>query len=624
MVEEQQTAGATPGTPGPAFGKTLEDLLIALRRSSKDLAFYPEGHPQLQRSLERALDELKAAVGSRATLQLTVSRTGFAFEGRPVGAENRQLATMAAELFVRRIQRIFFAPGVGADDLAAFLRVITADPKQLLQQGGPGKVLAAQGAGRIQVNEFDFRRVGGAAAPAGRGAGTGGQEASGPGGGGGRPGAGPGRGGPGTGGQATPGRPAAPSAGMRSDGAQAGRVPAAGSGAGRATMEEAAAGGAGSSQAAQAEAGAAAPGSVPSPGQELLASLASRKGPKERTVEALIERLEQEATSGTPGGYEWAAAQLEAAADQAIAEDQLGEVLAILESFLRHRQGDGLKPAVRERAARAIQTIAGEEALAYLVGHLDPGAGGSVEELPAVLVGLGPRVIPPLLDRLTLADQAEARAALVATLARFLEVARGEVTGALQQAERDQAGQLAVSIGAVGGEAGVGLLAPLARHRDATVRREAVRGLGRIGAPSVHRHLLQALRDPDPAVVEAAVGFVGTAKVKLAIPTLLRLASQRALAGQPFAVRKAAVAALGAMGDPGSIATLTGLLYTRTWFKRAAGDELRQTAALALLDTGRPEGRQAVEDGMRSRRGDVRRACDAALRKQAEDKPGQG
>ena len=163
MDKEGQTATAASGSSGPAILKALEDVLITLRKSSKDLAFYPPGHPRLNRSLEQAAQELNTVVAAHAPLTLAVSRAGFTFNGQPVGKENRQLATMAAELFVRRIQKIFFAQDVGPEELAGFLRVITSDPKQLVQQGGPIKVLAAHRVGRIQVDEFEFRRVGTAA-----------------------------------------------------------------------------------------------------------------------------------------------------------------------------------------------------------------------------------------------------------------------------------------------------------------------------------------------------------------------------------------------------------------------------------------------------------------------------
>jgi len=229
-------------------------------------------------------------------------------------------------------------------------------------------------------------------------------------------------------------------------------------------------------------------------------------------------------------------------------------------------------------------------------------------------VGLGARVIPPLLRRLAAEDQEEVRERLAATLVRFYEAAEPDLTQALQALDRDQACHLAPILGEVGGEAGVALLACLFRHRDAQVRGEALRVLGRFDEPAAQRLLVQALRDPDPVVFEVAVRFVGAVKLKQVTPMLQRLAGQRVLTGNPFAIRKAALAALGAMGEAGTVPILRGILYTRTWFQRAAGDELRQAAALALLAMGRPEAREVVVAGARSRRGDVRRACTAGLR----------
>jgi len=270
--------------------------------------------------------------------------------------------------------------------------------------------------------------------------------------------------------------------------------------------------------------------------------------------------------------------------------------------------------AGQERAARALETIAGGNTMAYLVEHLRTGGGESAEQLPVVLVDLGVRAIPRLLTQLATEDQEAARGRLVATLVRFCEGSQPDLTQALQGLDRDQASQLAPILAGIGGETGMVLLTCLFRHRDPRVRSEAVRELGRFEAPAAQRLLMQMLRDPNAAVLEAAVGLAGATKLKLATPMLLRLARQRVLRGKPFAVRKAAMAALGAMGDPGIVPILRGLLYTRTWFQRAAGDELRQGAAQALLAMGRPEPREVVEAGTRSRRGDVRRACIAALR----------
>ena len=598
MDAERQAAAGSTGVIGPAFLKGLEELLVTLRRSSKDLAFYPTGHPALERSLERALRQLHAMVGARQPLTITVSRTGFGFEGRPLGAEKPQLASMAAELFVKRIQKLFFSGGVEAEELTAFLRMITSDAKELFQQGGPGKVLAGQGVRRIQVNEFEFHRLAETPAPATRTAGG--------------PGAKAGPGGAGVGGGPR-GSPAADIGGPSEAGAGAG----VGSGAapaeinGLVTKE-------GSAETGEtAEEVSLEAADMPSTDQTaaVMGHLLTSLGPQEeQTVAGLLQRLEREASSGELAGYEWVSSRLEAAAGQAVREGWLADILAILRVFLAHRQDENRVAApLRTRAAQAVEAIATGETVEYLVGHVGSPVVETGADLAAVLLGLGAPVIPRLMGRLAAEDQGAARQRLVTTLVKFREVALPVLGEALSDADQQLACDLATILGEIGGEASVTLLARLARHREVRVRAEAVRALGQIGGPLAHRPLMQSLRDPDPNVAGLAIGLLGTARVKQVVPALVRLATQRLMSGPAFAVRKAAVAALGAVGDPGVVSTLAGLLHTRTWFYRAAGDELRQAAALALLGMGRAEARQVVEAGARSRRADVRRACGAAL-----------
>jgi hypothetical protein len=549
-------------------------MLVGLRRTSKDLTFYPPEHPLLLRSLERTTGQVHALVADRSPLALTVSRSGFTFEGRAVGAENRQLATMAGEFFVKRIQKVFFVKEVTTEELVAFLRMITSDPKQIFQDGGASKVLAAHGVHRIQLNEFDFRRLSVATKPAAA------------------------EGGPGTAADSGT-QKAPPEAGAQGTEKGGDSTTAA------AVADKTGSAGAASSkgpEAAESERATEAEFSPPVSPQ------------KDQTVEALLERLEREAVEGGVAGYEWAASRLEAASARAAREKVLADLLPILQAFLRHRQAEDIKAALKERATKAVETIAAEHTVPFLVEHLVEG-GEAADELSSVIVALGARAIPLLVERLaTTADRA-AQDRLLDVLARYLVVDQPALTQALQEAGRDRAAQLAPMLGEIGGEASVGLLLCLLRHREARVRREAVRALGRIGGPAIHRPLIQALREPDPGVLEVVIGTLGAAKVKQATPALIRFAGQRVLAGKPFAMRKAALAALGSMGDPGVVLVLTTVLYTRTWFHRAAGDELRQAAAMALLGTARPEARAVVENGARSRRGDVRRACSAALRR---------
>ena len=579
MEREGQAAGGPPAAAGQALAKALEEMLVGLRRTSKDLTFYPPEHPLLRRSLERATGQVHALVADRSPLVLAVSRSGFTFEGRAVGAENRQLATMAGELFVKRIQKVYFVKEVTTEELVAFLRMISSDPKQLFQDGGPSKVLAAHGVHRIQVNEFDFRRLSVATKPAAA------------------------EGGPGTAADAGTQKP------PRDAGAQ-GTGTGTGTG-GDSTTAAAAADKTGSAEAASSKGPEAA-----EPERPMEAEPSPPVSPqKDQTVEALLERLEREAVEGGVAGYEWAASRLETASARAVREQVLSDLLPVLQTFLRHRQAEDIKAPLKERATKAVETIAAEHTVPFLVEHLVIEGGEAADVLSSVIVALGARAIPLVVERLaTTADRA-AQEHLLDVLARYLVVDLPALTQALQEAGRDRAAQLAPMLGEIGGEASVGLLLCILRHREARVRREVVRALGRIGGPAIHRPLIQALREPDSGVLEVVIGTLGAVKVKQATPALIRFAGQRVLAGKPFAIRKAALAALGSMGDPGVVPVLTTVLYTRTWFHRAAGDELRQAAAMALLGTARPEARAVVENGARARRGDVRRACTAALRR---------
>lgn len=575
MEREGQAAGGPPAAAGQALVKALEEMLVGLRRTSKDLTFYPPEHPLLRRSLERATGQVHALMADRSPLALAVSRSGFTFEGRAVGAENRQLATMASELFVKRIQKVFFVKEVTTEELVAFLRMISSDPKQLFQDGGASKVLAAHGVHRIQVNEFDFRRLSVATKPAAA------------------------EGGPGT----------AADSGTQKAPPEAGAQ-------GTETGEDSTTAAAVADKTGSAEAATSKGPEAAEPERPTEAEFSPPVSPqKDQTVEALLERLEREAVEGGVAGYEWAASRLEAASARAVRERVLTNLLPTLQAFLRHRQAEDIKATLRERATKAVETIAAENTVPFLVEHLVIEGGETADILSSVLVALGARPIPLLVERLaTTADRA-AQDRLLDVLARYLVVDQPALTQALQEAGRDRAAQLAPMLGEIGGEASVGLLLCILRHREARVRREVVRALGRIGGPATHRPLIQALRDSDPGVLEVVIGTLGAAKVKQATPALLRFAGQRVLAGKPFVIRKAALAALGSIGDPGVVPVLTTVLYTRTWFHRAAGDELRQAAAMALLGTARPEARAVVENGARLRRGDVRRACSAALRR---------
>ncbi|HUZ84108.1 MAG TPA: HEAT repeat domain-containing protein [Gaiellales bacterium] len=153
------------------------------------------------------------------------------------------------------------------------------------------------------------------------------------------------------------------------------------------------------------------------------------------------------------------------------------------------------------------------------------------------------------------------RVAALGALARLAELTAGDVESALGEPE------------------------PAVRRRAVEVALDA-RGTGT--RSSLPRAVLAALDDPDPLVVVGAAWYVAERRSRPAVPALATIATGHGDAR----CREAAVAALGAIGDPAGLpAVLTALKDSPTVRRRA-------TVALAGFDDPRvtPALRAACED----------------------------
>ncbi len=105
---------------------------------------------------------------------------------------------------------------------------------------------------------------------------------------------------------------------------------------------------------------------------------------------------------------------------------------------------------------------------------------------------------------------------------------------------------------------------------NASVRREAVLELGRIGAPDAGAALIQALKDADETVRVNAILGLGWMQSKKAVPDLIALAENADLP-----IRRRAVQALGQIGDARAIKPLMAMAgHSDAW--------LAENAVLAL------------------------------------------
>ena len=126
---------------------------------------------------------------------------------------------------------------------------------------------------------------------------------------------------------------------------------------------------------------------------------------------------------------------------------------------------------------------------------------------------------------------------------------------------------------------------------DPGVRRRAVEAAltvrGKGSRSTLPQALTDALADPDPLVAVGAAWFVGERRHRAAVPALIALAGH-----DDTRCREAAVAALGAVGEPAGLDAVLAALADRPTVRR------RATVALAGFDDPRvePALRQAAAD----------------------------
>ena len=138
---------------------------------------------------------------------------------------------------------------------------------------------------------------------------------------------------------------------------------------------------------------------------------------------------------------------------------------------------------------------------------------------------------------------------------------------------------------------------------EPAVRRRAADLSPRLGAPA--RPLLRLLGDDDVTVIEAsawALGELGAAAVRArAVPALAAVAETH----DDSLAREAAVAALGALGDPAGLPAILA----------ACGDKpaVRRRAVLALAPYDGPDVEEALRAALQDRDWQVRQAAEDLL-----------
>ena len=131
-------------------------ILIELVKAVKMHNFYPEGHPQLDATLEKAYLQLKKALDANGEIKWRIDQKGF-YDGKIAISPNyADGAALAKKLFFRKVKEIAFTPRISVHDLRVLLSAVKMEPEDIAAKGGVDTLFASLDVEGILLNEIRY------------------------------------------------------------------------------------------------------------------------------------------------------------------------------------------------------------------------------------------------------------------------------------------------------------------------------------------------------------------------------------------------------------------------------------------------------------------------------------
>jgi hypothetical protein len=296
--------------------------------------------------------------------------------------------------------------------------------------------------------------------------------------------------------------------------------------------------------------------------------------------------------------------------------DRLYPVLLAMAEQNRDTTRSGLQ---RDCALMVLQQLALGETAEHLLDHLEDKDYRQKEQVALILSRLGVDVVDAIVKRLVATRTRSATMSLATALARI----GAPAIPALSKLLYDDRWQIVYTAAAVLGEIGqrdaVKGLAVTVYHNDDRVRSESIRSLAKIGGLEATGVLLDLLRHGDESVGIQVITWLGNTRNHGAVEPLLQLVQKRDLLHQSNGLKKAALVAIGRIGDRRAIEPLARLVDKRHWLMPGRWEELKVAAVEAIGKLGGKAALSCLQD-LSAQGGQVGRASSAALATMIERK----
>ncbi|MBI5286809.1 MAG: HEAT repeat domain-containing protein, partial [Deltaproteobacteria bacterium] len=498
---------------------------------------------------ERGFTHIRNALDQQQKdITWTISSNGF-YEGKNLLCKgNKGVATLARELFLRRIKQITFSRQVTLPEWKDLLKVLKYEPEELLGMGGVEKTLYKQGIHGIWVNEVRYEEIAKRATdlpyPFGE------KRVS-----------------------LTEDRPYRTAEGETSPTVDSAYT----------TREK------GAVQVEDAF------------HLETTFEWLDEKIPvmptgktEEEPLEKLLLTLEKEENSTA---YEALVRKIVVRATPLRDEKRWDELFPVLITFAYHSYLQPHRPEEQRNAAsRGLTDLLSLNMVEYLVRRLCQPKEKDREAIQQTLLRTGEEGINHLISSLIDIEDIGARRQLFNTLLLFGDMARCEAERRLDDSMWFVVRQMVAILGEIASPQSVDGLKKAFLHPDPRVKKEVLKAMSNMPPQEALPVLLDALKGGDRTVRLQAVVSLGILGNPTATPHLIDIALKQWAFRSNIDIRKEAVNALGIIRDRRAVPALVKILKTTPWFGKRKMLGLRCMAVISLGRIGGEEALKAIDE----------------------------
>ncbi|MCL1925529.1 MAG: HEAT repeat domain-containing protein [Syntrophorhabdaceae bacterium] len=136
----------------------ISHAIIELAKGMKIVSFYPPNHPILIQAITKISLLFEDIPLPEQGLEISVTKNHLLYNNNPLpgSGSHKSLVDLNRELYIRRAARVIFLPSMMPDEIVSFLKTISRDVEQVLDDGGLEKILRREKVSRICINRVEY------------------------------------------------------------------------------------------------------------------------------------------------------------------------------------------------------------------------------------------------------------------------------------------------------------------------------------------------------------------------------------------------------------------------------------------------------------------------------------